>query len=170
MHRQEFQRTRIPDEELNRFSTILCFVGLLRPHTLPQLCPSSFTIVTPWKTIPCRGDAHQFKRMLQRVTLQKEFLGFYIQFHSKTIKQARAYLPNLCALGHRFEAMCPMKALLQLASQGMVKKGFLKNVNKGTRFSTYLKYVTNIRENIAPYALRIGGRTWLLTKGMDRQR
>ena len=65
--------------------------------------------------------------------------------------------------------MCPMKALLQLASQGMVKQGFLKNVNKGTRFSTYLKNVTNIRENIAPYALRIGGRTWLLTRGMDRQ-
>ena len=85
------------------------------------------------------------------------------------MKDARAYLPNLCSVHPAFKAMCPTKALLEIANQNCVKAGFLKGVNKGTRFSNYLKQVTHIQINIAPYALRIGGRTWLLSKGLDRQ-
>ena len=168
-HKPEFQRPRTREEELNRFSTILCFVGLLRPHTLAQLGPSSFTMVTTRTVVQGTGDARKFKEDLRWIAQQNQVLGFYIQFHSKTVKYARAYLPNLCTSNPKFEPMCPMKALLGLASQGLVKKGFLKNVCTNTRLSTYLKFITNIPENVAPYAHRIGGRTWLITKGMDRQ-
>ena len=62
-----------------------------------------------------------------------------------------------------------MKALIHVASQNLLKKRFLKDVNSGTRFSSHLRYVTKIQENIAPYALKIGDRKFLIANGMDRQ-
>ena len=41
--------------------------------------------------------------------------------------------------------------------------------NKKKRLTNYLQYLTGLEHYIAPYALRIGGRTWLLAEGMDRQ-
>ena len=42
-------------------------------------------------------------------------------------------------------------------------------MNKKMSLTKYLQRLTALKQNIAPYALRIGGRTWLLTKGMYRQ-
>ena len=98
-------------------------------------------------------------------------MGFDIQFNSKTREHARAYFPSLCcrARSTAFELMCPVRALIQGASQDLIQKSFLKAVNRGRKFTEYFQRISGLEETFAPYALRIGGRTWMLNQGMDRQ-
>ena len=65
--------------------------------------------------------------------------------------------------------MCPILALNDLLRRGLLKKGFLKALNKEKRLTEYLQFISGLDHYIAPYALRVGGRTWLLSEGMDRQ-
>ena len=51
----------------------------------------------------------------------------------------------------------------------IAEKGFLHGLNKKKKLTCYLQGITGLQQYIAPYALRIGGRTWLLANGMDRQ-
>ena len=44
-----------------------------------------------------------------------------------------------------------------------------KSATASKQIQEFLKGICGTHVNIAPYALRIGGRTWLLTQGMDRQ-
>ena len=48
-------------------------------------------------------------------------------------------------------------------------KGFLKAVGKSQRIGAYVQRVTDSKQPVAPYALRIGGRTWYLSQDLDRQ-
>ena len=50
-----------------------------------------------------------------------------------------------------------------------MKDNLFKALNKKKRLTLYLQMISGIDKYIAPYALRIGGRTWYLSKGMDRQ-
>ena len=50
-----------------------------------------------------------------------------------------------------------------------MKGEFLKQLMKGSHLSKYLQEIANTESKIAPYALRIGARTWLISQGMDRQ-
>ena len=58
---------------------------------------------------------------------------------------------------------------MDLSQRGIIQKNFLKDLNKKQRLTKYLQNLAGVTEDIAPYALRIGGRTWFLTKGLDRQ-
>ena len=103
---------------------------------------------------------------------QNMIIGFVIEFESKTMKEAMAYFPNLCCRSNGtspFKPMCPVRKLYEISEAGLVKGKFLKDVKKGKKFSSYLSYISGVDTTIAPYALRIGGRTWLISKGMDRQ-
>ena len=84
---------------------------------------------------------------------------------------ARAHFPSLCMKRKFtvFSRMCPVSALVDLSNRGMIKQNFLHGLNKKRRLTQYLQHVSGIEQCIAPYALRIWGRTWLLTSGMDRQ-
>ena len=46
-----------------------------------------------------------------------------------------------------------------MSDRRLIKKGFLKPLNKNMRLTKWLKHITKLEQNIAPYALRIGGRT-----------
>ena len=87
------------------------------------------------------------------------------------MKRARAHFPCLGDFSgqSRFAAMCPMRALLDVSQRGLLKDNLFKQLNKKKRLTLYLQMISGIDKYIAPYALRIGGRTWLLSKGMDRQ-
>ena len=100
-----------------------------------------------------------------------EILGFFIRFESKTMGNAMAYFPNLCSRTRNtsFEAMCPVRSLIEVASLGMVKRSFLKNINKGHKFIEYFKQISGLSNDFVLYGLRISGRTWMLSHGMDRQ-
>ena len=113
----------------------------------------------------------QFKEVLNRLRCQDHILGFYTRFRSKTMPSARAYIPSLCILDAQIpiSSMCPVRALVDLSQRGLLKKRFLKSLNGGMKLTKYLQRLVGINDYIAPYALRIGGRTWLLTKGVDRQ-
>ena len=119
--------------------------------------------------MPAQSD--QFEDELTRLRVTEHILGFSIQFHSKTMKNARAYFPSLSVLNCRLRIsqMCPMRALVDLSRRRLLKKGFLQKMNKKMTLTKYLQRLTGLKRNIAPYALRIGGRTWLLAKGLDRQ-
>ena len=101
----------------------------------------------------------------------KRILGFYIRFRSKTMNEARAYFPTLSAVETQmeFSLICPVSALTDISRRGLMTRDFLKALNKQKRLTHYLQYISGVEQYIAPYALRIGGRTWLLTKGLDRQ-
>ena len=146
---------------------------MLRPHTFDQLEPSSFVLVLDnGGCVKLGGSGHTFSIRLNNLRRSGRIWGFYITFRSKTMPFARAYYPSLCSLetNSRFSAICPVKALIQVAEHGMVKDSFMKEINRGKKFAKYFQYIsTTPAEAFVPYALRIGGRTWLLSKGMDKQ-
>ena len=146
---------------------------MLRPHTFDQLGPTSFVFVlNNGRCIGLDGSGTTFKNQLENLCERFQILGFYITFKSKTMAFARAYYPSLCSREKRsrFSAMCPVKALTQVASHDMVKPSFMKKINSGKKFAQYFQYISSSpADSFVPYALRIGGRTWLLSKGMDKQ-
>ena len=106
---------------------------------------------------------------LPAIRSTESLLGFYIEFQSKTMRSARAFFPNLCSPITEYTKMCPTRTLVEVASRGMMKGEFLKQLMKGSHLSKYLQEIANTESKIAPYALRIGARTWLISQGMDRQ-
>ena len=59
--------------------------------------------------------------------------------------------------------------LLGVGGRGWVEPGFLKSVGRGRALKEYLQQLVSCKAPVSPYALRIGGRTWNITHGMDRQ-
>ena len=83
---------------------------------------------------------------------------------------ALAYFPNLSAPRCSLSSICPVSLLLRVAvEQGGVSKGFLKAVGKAQRIGKYVQKITESKQPVSPYALRIGGRTWYLSQDLDRQ-
>ena len=119
--------------------------------------------------MPKQSD--RFYRVLDEMYTTRRLMGVYITFQSKTMKEAKAYLPLLASIGRttEFSLMCPIVALLVISGRGLLKKKFLNALNRKKRLTNYLQYITGLEHYIAPYALRIGGRTWLLSQGLDRQ-
>ena len=159
-------------EHLLHFSTIIGFIGMLRPHTFAQLRPNSFTLVTyTGRCIKMPNNKNRFKEALTETRARGGILGFYINFQSKTMANAQSYLPSLCSRTHNtlLTVMCPVKALINITSRGLVAGHFLKKSTTRVKLSTYLKTIAGSNTTVAPYALRIGGRTWKISHGMDRQ-
>ena len=155
---------------LSKVATIPGFIAMLRPHTFSQLSPSSFTFVLQDETcVPGVADAKLFNHQVRSLLTRCPVLGFYIDFKSKTMSHARAYLPNLSSPPCRYSSICPVSALLSLAGKDMIKVNFLKKAGTGKKLGEYLQSIMNSDNSISPYALRIGGRTWYLSRGMDRQ-
>ena len=146
---------------------------MLRPHTFDQLEPGSFVFVLDkGRAVKLSGSGLTFNRRLNDLRRSGRIRGFYITFRSKTMAFARAYYPSLCSreAKSRFSAICPVKTLIQVAGHGMVKKAFMKEINRGRKFANYFQYIsTTPAAAFVPYALRIGGRTWMLSKGMNKQ-
>ena len=169
MESDQFLRPRSSDEILFRFATVIGVIGMLRPHTFDQLQPGSFVLVLDnGRCVKLSGSGPTFNRRLNDLRRSGRIWGFYITFRSKTMAFARAYYPSLCSrkTKSRYSAICPVKALLQVAGHGMVKNSFMKKINRGRKFANYFQYIsTTPAEAFVPYALRIGGRTWLFIKG-----
>ena len=167
-----FETPGTNQERLLRFATILGFIGMLRPNALTKLSPDSFMFVTArGRSFKMPAQQTCFQRKLTGLRLQEKITGFHIDFRAKTMRHARAHFPNLCTMPTmpNLVALCPVRAVVDLARRRLIKKNFLKALNKGLRLTRYLKTIAGTEENIAPYALRIGGRTWLISTGMDRQ-
>ena len=96
-------------------------------------------------------------------------MGVCITFPSKTQARATAYFPNLSQPSCSYSPMCPLAELLNVFNKGWLTSGFLKLYGKGDSLKNYLKTLTTNSTPVSPYALRIGGRTWYITQGMDRQ-
>ena len=162
-----FTRPKSKAELLVRLATTLGFIGMLRPHTFTQLGPTSLSFVlednTVYKVPPTSTD---MQKQLQDIEM---ILGFYVRFKSKTMASAFAYFPKLAGFSCLLSAMCPVAQILEVAKKGWVKRGFLKQVGRGNTLGKYIKTITDSSTAVSPYSLRIGGRTWYLTNGMDRQ-
>ena len=65
--------------------------------------------------------------------------------------------------------MCPTAALVQIIRRGLFKGKFLRNHGKGRILQSFLKKLVQQNKKLSPHALRIGGRTWYLSKGLDKQ-
>ena len=172
MSSTQFQQVHTRSERILRFATILGFIGMLRPNALTQLAPNSFTMVTATgSTVEMPKNPRQFEEALNRLRRREHILGFYVRFRSKTMVSARAYFPSLSIMDTylSISLMCPVRALVDISRRRLLKNRFLRSLNGDMKLTKYLQKLVGIRRNIAPYALRIGGRTWLLNKGMDRQ-
>ena len=149
---------------------ILGFTGMLRPHTFRQLEPHSFTFIT--KSGPPIGIHANRERSLKKIRgswAYGDIIEAYITFTSKTQATARAYFPNLSQPVSPYSSMCPVAAILNVFNRGWLIRGFLKSFGNGDSLKTYLKKLTSNSAPVSPYALRIGGRTWYITQGLDRQ-
>ena len=145
---------------------------MLRPHSLESLEPSSFHAITVnGEDVQMPENPLRFRDLWLRIWVEKGILGFYINFWSKTMHDARAYFPTLSDADMQMECslICPALALTDILRRVLMKKKVLKSLNKQKRLTLYLQYITCLDQYIAPYALRVGGRTWLLTQGIDRQ-
>ena len=172
MSRPQFLTVVSDTQRLLRFATILGFIGMLRPHSIEALKPQAFSMVTArGEVIQMPSQPARFQEVFMKIATSERILGFFITFKSKTMDQARAYFPTLSNVANQteFALICPLLALTDITHRGWMKKGLLKQLNKKKRFTEYLQHLTGLQNYIAPYALRIGGRTWLLSKGMDRQ-
>ena len=149
---------------------------MLRPHTFPQLCPRSFTLVVKDKhsaafSSQVPGNDYRLIHYALRLDQQRYIpMGFYIKFKSKTMIDARAYFPNLSIPSTHYQKMCPVDALRVLVSKGLWTERLLhKTLRCGSSLNDYIKRMPDDDLKISPHALRIGGRTWYITHGLDRQ-
>ena len=141
---------------------------MLRPHTFSVIKPSSFVLVTVRKSKLCWPDAATFRVGL-RQTRGRNIMGFYIKFRSKTMVNARAYFPNLSSPVTRYAAMCPVRALKDVTERGYVRGNFLQASKWGKDVTEYISGLISSDSKVPLYALRIGGRTWNISHGLDRQ-
>lgn len=172
IYNSDFQRSAMDENCLIRFATIIGFMGMLRPHTFAQLTPSSITLVS--FTGRCQrmpDNKKSFRNTLTEARILGGILGFYINFQSKTMRDARAYFPSLCSRTSNtlLSTMCPVKSLIEVTRRGLVSNHFLKKSATSKKLSAYMKLIAGSNTTVAPYALRIGGRTWKISNGMDRQ-
>ena len=168
LDREAFTTVDTREASLARFATILGFVGMLRPHTFATLKSASFVLVDGrGQTVQEKSDS-SFKALLGSWKTEA-ILGFYIEFHSKTMRHARAYFPNLSHPNTPFAAMCPVRALKAIAAKNYIKKRFLQTQSWTTKIVIFLQRLLACSHKVPLYALRIGGRTWYITKGLDRQ-
>ena len=65
--------------------------------------------------------------------------------------------------------MCPVKALEELVRENRFNDKCLKLMGGKVKMREFLQMVTGSRKKVALYALRIGGRTWNISQGLDRQ-
>ena len=155
-----------------KFATIMGFIGMMRPHSLVALRPESFHVVTVTGIVlPMPSQPQQFYDCLFGSLYKQELLGFYVEFRSKTMAKARAHFPylSICNVPNEISRICPVRALVDIAQRDRVRETFLRGLNKKRRLTKYLKNLSGVEQDIAPYALRIGGRTWFLANGLDRQ-
>ena len=155
---------------LSRLATVLGFFGMLRPHTFTALGPHSFVfVIKDGSQIQLPSRKKLFRQCLDLLPARKHILGFYIRFKSKTMLHARAYYPNLHSFSSSHYHLCPLRMLIDTGKKSWVIAGFLKTVGKGAALKEYLQELISCKSPVSPYALRIGGRTWNITHGMDRQ-
>lgn len=148
---------------------------MLRPHTFTQLMPNSFTLMVrdgyfPVVARPINAtETRMLSRALDVHQHRFKIVGFYIDFKAKTQREARAYFPNLSDTVTHYSLMCPVEALRKLFRKGCLsKRKFKKGFKVGAELTAYLKTLT-CGLKFSQYALRIGGRTWYISQGMDRQ-
>ena len=155
---------------LVRVATLLGFIDILRPHTFTQLLPSSFSFVLKNEQVfQPPGPKTSFRKYLNKLPKAGDMLGFYVTFKSKTMPVARAYFPNLHSSCSALSVMCPLSMLLAVAEMDWIHPNFLKRSGRGDTLGKYLKLLATSEDPVSPYALRIGGRTWYISHGMDRQ-
>ena len=146
-------------------ATILGFVGMLRPHTFSQLKLSSFQLIKRNRgRVPVVGVANYLKQHGG-----SDLCGFLITFKSKTMSVARAYFPNLSMPCSYYARMCPVRAIVSLAQVGLFDDKSLKLMGRRGKLRKFLLKLTSTEKPVALYALRIGGRTWNISQGLDRQ-
>ena len=96
-----------------RLATVMGFIGMLRPHTFGQLRPQSFVFVLKnGKTIRDSAHSNSLINCARKLPRRDKILGFYIEFQSKTMKNALAYFPNLHSFTDGFRSMCPRTLML----------------------------------------------------------
>ena len=173
---QLFQRTTSRDLTLLKFAAIIGFAGMLRPHTFDQLTRKSFVLVVKdvlsrqLSQLVSTTDMDAVCNVLRPAQTRFLVLGFLINFKAKTQLDAIAYLPNLTEPRTNYSLMCPVAALREVVWKGYFKKSqFLKTFGKGSKLDSYLKQLTEDSRTISPHALRIGGRTWYISQGMEKQ-
>ena len=155
---------------LVRVATVCGFIGMLRPHTFTQLQPSSFSFVLKnEQVLQPPVPITSFRKYLNNLPKAGDMLGFYVTFKSKTMPVARAYFPNLRSSCSALSVMYPLSMLLAVAKMDWIHPNFLKRCGRGDTLGKYLKLLANSEDPVSPYALRIGGRTWYISHGMDRQ-
>ena len=172
MHNPYFTQTNSTEESILQCATILGFLGMMRPHSLEALGPASFYLVLDNGTIiPMPDQPQRFREILLAAWGGGVMAGAFAVFKSKTMSTARAHFPNLSRhAGHSsISTICPILSLAAIANRGLMKKYFLKPINKKKRLTMYLQRLTGLQQYISPYAMRIGGRTWYLANGMERQ-
>ena len=104
---------------------------------------------------------HAFRNTLLETRRRSNILGFFIGFQSKTMWNARAYLPSICSRvdNSAIVAICPVRTLIELSDRGLVSGYFLRKLTKKKILASFLQLITGATSTVAPYALRIGGRT-----------
>ena len=149
---------------------------MLRPHTFGQLTRESFTLVVKhpqsrhFSTNIDGRNLHGIREALKPSQTKVIILGFYIRFKSKTLLEAVAYFPCLSLPNTHYKDICPVMALRKVVQKGYFRRTkFLAQLGRGAKLNAYLKHISSDVGKISPYALRIGGRTWYISQGMDKQ-
>ena len=65
--------------------------------------------------------------------------------------------------------MCPVRETLNLSAIGYLRAKFLNKTSSTSSLTKYLQDLASSTEKVPLYALRIGGRTWNISQGLDRQ-
>ena len=151
-----------------RFAAILGFIGMLRPHTFTSLKASSLCFIRRKGGSVIQETSEAALRNRLRFISPREVLGFYINFKSKTMNCAWAYFPNLSSPKSNYAAMCPVKEIMELIGREYLRGAFLKDISSNS-LAKYLQDVSSSSDRVPLYALRIGGRTWKISQGLDRQ-
>ena len=134
MHTKGFKEATSSRDSTQRmiiFATILCFAGMLRPHTFYQLKVSSFTLIMKHQNSEPTEERKEQIVIFFKNHDTSELRGFVIKFKSETMPVARVYFPNLSSPKSHYSPMCPVKAMASVAQKGVLNETSLKSVGKG---------------------------------------
>ena len=139
------------DDDRNlQFTTILGFLGMMRPHSLQGLRPESFHIVTSNGTVnPMSNQQDIFHEELVNLLHKEKIVGYYVEFRSKTMAKARAHFP-LLSTNVLLSAICPVRALIDVSQRGLIKKGFLNSINKQQKLKEVFAELNGTRATHCP--------------------
>ena len=161
-------RLKNPRSPLTKITTAAIsfgFFAMLRFHSYSKFNLENLTLVL-------RGGKEVIPSTHPRLTILRLLAsncvaGFYFTFDDKFHPGARAYFCKVADLHRRLSPICPLVHLQKIIESGQDDFFFPPSEMTRTVLTQNMQIIAEIKKNVKPYSLRIGGHTYYTVYGLD---